>query len=159
MEEVRPHEPALRAYLHHSFPTLHDLDDLVQETYARLLRAKGAGKVGHARSYFFATARNAALDLFRRGRVVSIAGIADIERLGVLEDRPNAAEAVNHDQELEIRMGAVEQALREPLSGHDRARHAGPQVLTGRRKGRIRGCPLGPSPRDWHPAGRWSREC
>lgn len=107
MEEVCPHEPALRAYLRSSFPTLTDLDDLVQETYARLLRAKSAGKVDHARSYLFATARNAALDLFRRGRIVSIVGIADVERLGVLEDGPSAAETVNHDQELEILAEAI----------------------------------------------------
>lgn len=37
-EHVQPHEPALRAYLSMRFPSLPDHDDLVQETYARLLR-------------------------------------------------------------------------------------------------------------------------
>ncbi|MBI2497428.1 MAG: RNA polymerase subunit sigma-24, partial [Opitutae bacterium] len=37
-EEVQPHEPALRAWLRNRFPTLVDPDDLVQESYARLLR-------------------------------------------------------------------------------------------------------------------------
>lgn len=41
-EHVQPHEPALRAYLSKRFPSLPDHDDLVQETYARLLRV-GSG--------------------------------------------------------------------------------------------------------------------
>jgi DNA-directed RNA polymerase specialized sigma24 family protein len=56
--------PALRAYLHARFPALRDIDDLVQDTYVRLLRAHAVGKVAHAKSYLFATARNAALDFF-----------------------------------------------------------------------------------------------
>ena len=60
IEEVQPHEPALRAYLHGCFPTLPDTDDLVQDAYARLLRAHDAGKVSHPKAYLFATARNAA---------------------------------------------------------------------------------------------------
>ena len=91
-EEVQPHEPALRAYLTGSFPTLLDIDDLVQDAYARLLNARNAGTVSHPKAYLFATARNAALDLFRRRKIVSIEALADIEQLSVLEDGPDAAE-------------------------------------------------------------------
>ena len=42
-EEVQPYEAALRAYLHGRFPSLPDQDDIVQDTYARLLRARAAG--------------------------------------------------------------------------------------------------------------------
>ena len=106
-EEVHPHEPALRAYLHGCFPTLQDIDDLVQEAYARLIRAHNAGQVGHPRAYLFATARNAALDLFRRGKIVSIEALADIERLSVLDGGPDAAEQASHDQEIEILHEAI----------------------------------------------------
>ena len=107
IEEVHPHEAALRAYLHGCFPTLQDIDDLVQEAYARLIRAHNAGPVSHPRAYLFATARNAALDLFRRGKIVSIEGIAEIERLSVLDTGPDAAEKASHDQEIEILHEAV----------------------------------------------------
>jgi len=43
VDEVQPHEPELRAYLRTSFPSLADIDDLVQETYARLVQARNAG--------------------------------------------------------------------------------------------------------------------
>lgn len=36
--EVQPHEAALRSWLAGRFPGLKDADDVVQESYARLLR-------------------------------------------------------------------------------------------------------------------------
>ena len=107
-EEVQPHEGALRCYLRGRFPTISDQDDLVQETYMRLLRAKNAGTVREARPYLFVIARNAALDLIRRGKNSSIDGIVDIEQLSVVEDRPGVAEAVAHDQELELLRQAID---------------------------------------------------
>jgi RNA polymerase sigma factor (sigma-70 family) len=107
-EEVQPHEAALRAYLRGRFPTLLDVDDLVQDAFARLLRARDAGQVANPKAYLFAIARNAALDLFRRGKIVSIEGIAEIEHLSVLEDRPDAAEAASHEQELAILTEAID---------------------------------------------------
>ena len=83
-EEVQPHEPALRAYLLRSFPSLADIDDLVQEAYARLVRARNAGKVSEARPYLFAMARNMACDVFRRSKIISFTGLADLDRLPVV---------------------------------------------------------------------------
>jgi len=39
---VQPHETALRAFLVARFPALTDVDDLVQETFSRVLRAQAA---------------------------------------------------------------------------------------------------------------------
>ena len=93
-EEVQPHESSLRAYLRNRFPGHPDIDDLVQETYARLLQARETHPVHSPRSFLFATARNAALDFFRRRQVVAIDGLAEIDLLPVLEDRPGVAETV-----------------------------------------------------------------
>ena len=106
-EEVLPHETSLRSYLRSVFPSLPDIDDLVQESYARLIRAREAGRVSYAKAFLFTTARNAALDFFRRRKVVSIDGVADLEELSVIEDRPDASEAVNRQQELELLSEAV----------------------------------------------------
>ncbi len=107
VEEVQPHESSLRAYLRGVFPLLPDVDDLVQESYARLIRARATGRVSYAKAFLFTTARNAALDFFRRRKVVSIDGVADLAALRVAEDRPDAAEAVNRQQELEMLAAAV----------------------------------------------------
>jgi RNA polymerase sigma factor (sigma-70 family) len=105
-EEVQPHEPALRAYLLARFPSLSDHDDLVQEAYSRLLRAQAAGKVRYARALLFTTARNAALDLFRRRRV-PLEMVTDDLELAVLDEQLDAADLVGQQQELDILAEAV----------------------------------------------------
>jgi RNA polymerase sigma factor (sigma-70 family) len=106
-EEVQPHESSLRAYLRGLFPSLPDIDDFVQESYARLIRAKAAGRVGYAKAFLFTTARNAALDFFRRRKVVSIEPVARLEELSVLADNADVAETVSQQQELEMLAAAV----------------------------------------------------
>ncbi|OHE84228.1 MAG: hypothetical protein A3G75_01050 [Verrucomicrobia bacterium RIFCSPLOWO2_12_FULL_64_8] len=84
-----------------------DVDDLVQETYARLLRSHVAGKVSEMRPYLFVTARNAAFDVVRRNQVIAIDSIGEMESLLVVEERPDAAETASHDQEIEILHAAI----------------------------------------------------
>ncbi len=84
-EEVWPHEPALRAWLRARFPSLTDIDDLVQETYARLFRARNSGKITEVRPYLFVIARNAATDVFRRNQVIAYDPLGETEHLYVVE--------------------------------------------------------------------------
>ncbi len=106
-EEVQPHEPALRAYLHARFPSLGDYDDIVQESYERLLRAQAAGQVRYAKALLFTTARNAALDFFRRRRVLPMEAVTDFKELSVLEEQPGVAERVDQQHELEVLTDAM----------------------------------------------------
>ena len=107
-EEVLPYEAKLRGYLRHRFPTISDVDDIVQETYARLFRERRAGKTFEARSYLFPVARNLAIDLFRGSRTVAIGGTGEIARLGAFTEEPDAAESASHDQELELLHEAIQ---------------------------------------------------
>jgi RNA polymerase sigma factor (sigma-70 family) len=106
-EEVQPHEPALRAYLQARFPTIADHDDLVQETYARLLRAKASGGVRYTKAFMFTAARNVAFDLFRRRRAKPTERVTDHAELAALAEQPSAAEAVDQRYELEVLADAV----------------------------------------------------
>jgi RNA polymerase sigma factor (sigma-70 family) len=106
-EEVQPHEPALRAYLQARFPTLGDHDDLVQETYSRLIRAQANGGVRHPKAFLFTTARNAAFDLFRRRGAKPTEAVTDLVELTVLEERPGAGEQLDQSYELEVLADAV----------------------------------------------------
>lgn len=106
-EEVQPHEASLKSYLRNLFPSLPDVDDYVQESYARLIRAKEKGRISYVKAFLFTTARNAALDFFRRRKVVSIDGVADLEALHVTEDTPSVPETVSKQQELNMLAEAV----------------------------------------------------
>ncbi len=106
-EEVKPYEPALRAYLQKRFPTLPDHDDLVQETYTRLLRAKDDGRLAYTKTFLFIVARNLALDMFRRRRTTIVEPIEELAALPTLDEQRDACETIEHRQRLEVLIEAV----------------------------------------------------
>lgn len=104
--ELAPHESALRAYLH-GLVGASDVDDLIQETYARLLRARETGPIASPRGLLFATARNAARDLFRRRAVANAVPVAEIDRSRVFDEAPGVAETVSRRQETDLLAAAI----------------------------------------------------
>jgi RNA polymerase sigma factor (sigma-70 family) len=106
--EVAPHGPALRAYLH-GLVNPSEVDDLVQETYVRLLRAYERGPVQHPRGLLFATARNAAHDLFRRRATANTIPVTEFITSRVLDHAPNAAEVASRRQETNLLAMAIEE--------------------------------------------------
>ena len=56
-KDVQPHEAELRAYLRRNFPGTTDVDDVIQESYLRLLQQRGATPIRSPKAYLFATAR------------------------------------------------------------------------------------------------------
>jgi RNA polymerase sigma factor (sigma-70 family) len=104
--ELVPHEPALRAYLH-GLVNSSDIDDLVQETYARLLRARDRGAIESPRGLLFTTARNAARDLFRRRTAANTIPITENVVGRVFDDAPNAAEVASRRQETDLLVAAI----------------------------------------------------
>ena len=108
MTEVQPHRPALRAWLLARFPTLPDVDDLVQETFARVYRARQSITIQSTRALLFATARNLALDAVRRQRVVAFEPFTDNPDSPVLADGSDVVASVNKQQELELLTQAIQ---------------------------------------------------
>jgi RNA polymerase sigma-70 factor (ECF subfamily) len=107
-EEVQPHESALRVYLKARFPGIADHDDLVQETYTRLLRARMGGSIRHTRTFLFTTARNAAIDILRRRRARPVAVIPESDAACVLDEaRASAPELLHYEQGLRILTDAL----------------------------------------------------
>ncbi|MEI6053521.1 MAG: RNA polymerase sigma factor [Opitutaceae bacterium] len=104
--EVLPHEPALRSWLHARFASVRDIDDILQESYLRLFRARAAGKIEHPKAYLFNTARNAALDWVRRERVIAFEPLTDFESSFVLEGNGYAT-LPDEDFELKILAAAI----------------------------------------------------
>ncbi len=107
-KEVQPHRPALRAWLLAHFPSLYDIDDLVQESCARVLRVKETASIGSVRAFLFTTARNLALDAVRRQRVVGFVPITDDVDWPSLEEDTDVVAIVNKRQELELLTLAIQ---------------------------------------------------
>jgi RNA polymerase sigma-70 factor (ECF subfamily) len=105
---VLVHEPALRAYLRKVFPIVTDVDNMVQETFVRVLDARRTSNIENVRGYLFATARNQALALMRRRDIIPIDSIAELEALDITTDEPGVPEKVGLRLELEILHQAIQ---------------------------------------------------
>lgn len=106
--EVQPHRPALRAWLLARFPSLPDVEDLVQESFARVLRARDAGPIQSTRALLFATARNLAFDALRRQRVVRFEPVTEDTDSSVFTDTADVFATVSKQQELELLTHAIQ---------------------------------------------------
>ena len=106
--ELQPHRPALRAWLLARFPSLPDVDDVVQESLARVLRAHETTAIRNARAVLFTTARNLALDAVRRQRVVAFEPLTEQTDSSVLADGSDVVATVSKQQELELLTAAIQ---------------------------------------------------
>jgi RNA polymerase sigma-70 factor (ECF subfamily) len=101
-QEVQPHDASLRSYLRWSFPTVRDVDDVVQESYLRIWRARMSRPIGATKSFLFQIARHLAVDFVRRERVSPLTRLPDAAVQTVLDDKPGAAETACTRDELAL---------------------------------------------------------
>ncbi len=107
-DEIQPHEPALRGYLRHQFPSV-DTDEIVQESYLKLLKSETEGKIASAKAYFFTVARNTALKVFRRReKFFSPVPVNELPEWRVIADGPDAAAAANATYRLDLVAQAID---------------------------------------------------
>lgn len=108
--QVLPHEAALRAWLSSRRLPGVEIDDVVQETYARLITAPAVEGIRNPKTYAFQTAWSVLMTHVRRERVVSFQAIADIDQLGLEADQPSPEQQTADRQEL-LRLAQAMDAL------------------------------------------------
>src|SRR5258707_11399038 len=103
-KEILVHERALRGYLSRFFKNVADVEDVVQETYARLLSLNDSTStaVRNWHAFLFTSARNVALDRIRRARVVSLDTLAEMDSTDALDQTPSADGGLNARQALAL---------------------------------------------------------
>lgn len=106
-EEILPHEQPLRSYLRQSLPSLADVDDCVQDCFARIVRAKTAGTVRSPKPLLFAIARNAVRDFIQRKGRAELVPITENVELPVMERDGDVVESVCRKQELALLTDAI----------------------------------------------------
>lgn len=106
-KDVLVHEPSLKAYLRASFPAIRDVDDVVQESYLRIWKARLTHPISATKSFLFQVARHLAIDLLRRDRISPIQVVSDLADLHVSEDRASVVDAACTSDELELLAVAI----------------------------------------------------
>jgi RNA polymerase sigma-70 factor (ECF subfamily) len=90
-QEVHPHGPQLSSYLKGSFH-LRDVDDVVQESFLRIWKAKATTRITSAKTYLYQIAKRIAIDHLRRAQSSPVEEMRDSADSYVLEDGLNPAE-------------------------------------------------------------------
>ena len=100
--QVLPHEKEVRGWLRRHVRRLapSDIDDLMQDAYARLWTADYAGIV-NGRSYLFSVVRNLLAEQARRARIVPMERLGEIEALRIPSEEPGPDRRVSAQNELE----------------------------------------------------------
>lgn len=108
-KEILIHERSLRAYIARFFSEPSDVEDIVQETYARVISLSDTARaaVRQWQAFLFTTARNVALDRLRKARVVSLDAVAEIGALELADEQLSAYEELSARQELAMLAGAI----------------------------------------------------
>jgi len=101
-QEVHPHESSLRAYLRGSFPAVRDVDDVIQESYLRILRRSTGQRIASAKAFLFTVARRLALDHLRHNRRSPIETVGELAALGVVEDRASIIEIISEEEKIRL---------------------------------------------------------
>ncbi len=107
-DEVQPHETDLRVYLRRQFPSLNNIDDMVQESFVQLVRAHEARPIDCVRAYLFTIAGNTAKALLRRPKIFAANPLTDSTVLRIVEDDADVAEQVCTREETAILLEAIE---------------------------------------------------
>ena len=101
---ILPHEPGLRRWLARQLPGDLLLDDVVQETYARLAQVKNCDSIDNPRAYFFQTARSIVLMHFRRARIVQFEALSEMREVAV-DTSPQVDDVVLWREQLQLFRG------------------------------------------------------
>jgi RNA polymerase sigma factor (sigma-70 family) len=107
-EHLQPYEARLRCWLRSRFPTQNDVDDIIQEAYVRVLRARENGVIDSPKAFLFATARNLAFGRMRRPEARIEESLAEIDTLCVLDANEDVPRAVARAEELELLTRAIQ---------------------------------------------------
>ncbi len=107
-EQIHPHDSQLRAFLRGSFPKIHDVDDVVQESYLRVWRRQTRQPIKFAKAFLFTIARRLALDWIRKEKVSLTDSCEDMEVLAVYDHGRSAADAVSRAETIALLIEAVD---------------------------------------------------
>jgi RNA polymerase sigma factor (sigma-70 family) len=115
---VLPHEPLIRARLSRVYVADLDVDDIIQEMYARLLTTRGLESVRYPRQYAIQTAKGIIIDYLRRSRVVSIVSGENLEQMEVPFPEVSAEDRLDFQREIRevvVALAHLPQTYRETL--------------------------------------------
>jgi len=108
VDVVLPHEKDLRNWLRHRFPSIRDVDDLVQEAFTRLMHAHNSGPIANPRAYLFVISRNLAIDQLRHSSHERPSGAVELDPFSIVDELISPPESIALKEELKLLIEAIQ---------------------------------------------------
>jgi len=108
--EILPLEGELRAYIRRLTGDAASAEDLLHDTFARIIAAESWREIDSPAGFAIRTARNVIYDALRRQKVVAIEFVADVGAFGLADDTADPEQALVARDELK-RLRAIVEAL------------------------------------------------
>jgi RNA polymerase sigma-70 factor (ECF subfamily) len=108
VEEIHAHDSSLKSYLRVSFPTVRDVDDIVQESYVRIWTYRATEPVRSAKAFLFRVAQRIALDVLRRERRSPVSSVGNLDALDVFDEKPAVHDALEQSEKVRWLIEAID---------------------------------------------------
>lgn len=107
VDVVLPNEKDLRNWLALRFPSIRDVDDLVQEAFTRLINAHKSGPIANPRAYLFVVSRNLAIDQLRHSSYERPSGAVELDPLWIVDEMASPPESIALKEEIKLLIEAI----------------------------------------------------
>ena len=101
VDAVLPHEAGLRRWLKSRFSAIRDVDDLIQETYSRILKAHKSGPVPNPQAFLFVVSRNLAINRLQRKKLEFPPEAAEVDPRILVDEMAGPFESAALQQEID----------------------------------------------------------
>jgi RNA polymerase sigma-70 factor (ECF subfamily) len=99
---------SLKTYVRGSFPTIRDVEDVVQESYLRIWKARAEVPIRSVQALLFRVARHIAIDLVRRQRRSPIDVVEDLAALEAPATAPTSIDALVREEKIRLLSEAID---------------------------------------------------
>ena len=104
---ILPLEPQMRGWLKRVSPAGIEIDDLIQEAYAKLSTLASVSEIEHPKAYLYQVVKSLMTDEHRREKIVSIESVAEISDLSPQDETGSPERILSGHQDLQRLFRAV----------------------------------------------------
>lgn len=112
--EIAPHAPEVRRWLRNRFPSVADVDEIIQDGFVKVVDRQRKSPIDHPKPFLFSVCRNLAIDYLRKHKVVNFESLHDHADSAVLStDLEGVQNALSDKEHRAIMMLAIDQLPRK----------------------------------------------
>ena len=112
--EITPHGPEIRRWLCKGFPTIADVDEIIQDGFVKMVDRHRKSPIAHPKPFLFAVCRNLAIDYLRKNKVVIFENLGAHEESAMFSTESEETQnALGDKEQREIMMLAIDQLPRK----------------------------------------------